>query len=263
MDLETIRPDWEPVTVGVAAFYERCRPLVEETVHAVRDLLSAHQTDPDVLHVTGGGAELPLVPRALREVWGRRVRRSSYTHAATAIGLAIQADEQAGYVLKDTFTRNFGVWREADAGHTIVFDPLFEKGLDLPGPSEPPLRVVRSYWPVHNVGHFRYLECSHRATDGRPSGDITVWDEILFPFDPELRSERRLGTIEIGRCERAEGQEIVEAYSCDAGGAVTVTISNRTSDYKRTYRLGRWSVPSKPLVPGKRKGPRKRKATKA
>lgn len=262
VELESVRQDWEPVTVSVADFYERCQPLVAETVHAAQDLLAAHDADPDALYVTGGGAELPLVPRALREVWGRRVRRSSYTHSATAIGLAIQADEQAGYVLRDSFTRYFGVWREADAGHTMIFDPLFEKGTALPGPGEPALRVSRRYSPVHNIGHFRYLECSHRGEDGRPSGAITVWDEICFPLDPSLRDEEDLSRVPVRHCNGAMGQKIEESYSCDSGGAVTVTIANLSSGYRRTYRLGRWAAPAEPLVPGKRKpSTRKRSAS--
>ncbi len=253
VELESVREGWGSVNVSVADFYQRCQPLVDETVHAVRDLLAAHQVEPDALYVTGGGAELPLVPRALREVWGRRVRRSSYTHSATAIGLAIQADEQAGYVLRDSFTRFFGVWREADAGYTMIFDPLFEKGTPLPGPGEAPLRVRRRYWPVHNIGHFRYLECSRRDDDGRPSGSITLWDEILFPFDPLLRDAANLSQVPVEHSDRVLGQEIEEDYSCDAGGAVTVRIANLSSGYDRTYRLGRWAVPVEPLVPGKRK----------
>jgi molecular chaperone DnaK (HSP70) len=259
VDLESVRGSMPPVTVPVSTYYEQCRPLVDETLNAVKDLLSAHDAEPHAIYVTGGGSEIPLVPRALREVYGRRVRRSTYTHSATAIGLAIQADEQAGYQLKETFTRYFGVWREADGGSSIVFDPLFHKGTPLPGPKEPPLTVERHYRPVHNVGHFRYLECSHRAEDGRPLGGITFWDEILFPFDPALRKERKLISVGVGHCERAMDQEIRETYSCDSGGAVTVRISNLTSGYQRKFRLGRWAVPSAPIVPGKRTAAPKKK----
>ena len=61
-------------------------------------------------------------------------RRSAYARSATAIGLAIQADEEAGYVLREIFHRNFGVWREREAGRDVEFDSLFPKGT--------PLRVV-------------------------------------------------------------------------------------------------------------------------
>jgi len=260
IDLETVREQWGAVTVPVPEFYEQCGPLVSETLHAVKDLLGGCAEEPDALYVTGGGSELPLVPRALRQVYGRRVKRSAYTHSATSIGLAIQADEQAGYRLKDAFTRFFGVWREAEAGRIIVFDPLFEKGVALPGPGEEPLRVSRRYRPVHNIGHFRYLECSHRASDGRPQGDVTIWDEIHFPFDPDLSGRKALDRIEVAPCERAMDQEIEETYSCDSGGAVTVAISNLTSGYRRSYRLGRWAAPGKPVVPGKRKRAAKRRS---
>ncbi len=54
-------------------------------------------------------------------------------------------------------------------------------------PEHQPLAIRRCYSPVHNSGHFRFLECSHRAADGGPSGEVTMWDEIYFPFDPALQ----------------------------------------------------------------------------
>jgi molecular chaperone DnaK (HSP70) len=124
VDLGTVREGWPEVSLRVADFYERCQPLVEETLHATEDLLGAHgygapgssacaqagEQNLEALYVTGGGSELPIVARILREVFGRRVRRSAYTRLATAIGLAIQADAHADYVLRDKFTRHFGVW---------------------------------------------------------------------------------------------------------------------------------------------------------
>ena len=62
------------------------------------------------------------------------MRRSLHARSATAIGLAIQADQQAGYVLSEKFTRYFGVWREGDSGRRVTFDPLFPKGTPLPRP---------------------------------------------------------------------------------------------------------------------------------
>jgi len=65
------------------------------------------------------------------------VRRSAYARSATAIGLAIQADQPESYRLSEGLTRFFGVWREADSGSRIIFDPLLEKGTPLPAPGEP------------------------------------------------------------------------------------------------------------------------------
>ena len=259
VELDMARENWPAVTVPAADFYQRCRPMIDETLNAVDDLLALHGADPDAIYVTGGGSELPLAPRALREVYGRRVRRSSYMHAATAIGLAIQADEQAGYQLRDTFTRFFGVWREADAGQTIVFDPLFIKGAPLPLPEQPPLRVSRRYRPVHNIGHFRYLECSRRAPDGRPVGDITIWDELHFPFAPALKDNNDLAALAVEHSPNAAGQEIEETYECDSTGSVTVRVANLSAGYEKSFRLGRWSAAGEPVRPGKRRKPAPKK----
>jgi molecular chaperone DnaK (HSP70) len=256
VDLECVREGWGQVSVNVADFYERCRPLVQETLNSTESLLAANSSSSDsapidALYMTGGGSELPLVARVLRESFGRRVRRSAYTRSATAIGLAIQADSQTGYVLREKFMRHFGVWREAEEGRSIVFDPLFLRGTALPGPGDPPLVRDRSYVPVHNIGHFRYLECSHRTDDSQPSGDITIWDEIRFPFDPKLEAEKDLTGAPV--MHSVPGCEVAERYSCDASGTVTVTIANLTAGYSRTYRVGRWAAKDAPIVPGRKR----------
>lgn len=261
VELDQLRNEWQSVSVPIADYYARCQPLVDETVHAVKDLLAGREDSVQAVYVAGGASELPLVSRALREEFGRRVRRSPYTRSATAIGLAIQADTQAGYLLRERFTRNFGVWREADHGQSVIFDPLFAKGTPLPLAGEPAHTVSRRYLAVHNIGHFRYLECSHTTAEGRPAGEVMIWDEIRFPFDPALRAHSELSHVPVVRTDWSVLQEVEEAYTVDSGGAVTVTISNLSAGYQRSYRLGRWSVPAEPLVPGKKK--RARRAAKA
>jgi molecular chaperone DnaK (HSP70) len=255
VDLGIIRQEWSEATVAATDYYERCRPLIQRTVDATERLADSYEEDKrlDALYVTGGGSELPMVARMLKEVFGRRVRRSAYTRSATAIGLAIQADASAGYVLHENFTRHFGVWRESENGRIVTFDPLFPKGSALPPPGQPPLTVVRSYCPVHNIGHFRYLECSHRTEDGRPAGDIAVWDEALFPFDPSLRDRESLTGIAVEHSPAAESQRIEERYSCDSSGTVQVQIVNATSKYSKTYRLGRWAAKTAPVTPGRKR----------
>jgi molecular chaperone DnaK (HSP70) len=258
VELEAVVPEWPPVSIPVQEFYERAEPLVEETLAATDDLLHGREGDVEAIYVAGGASELPLVSRKLRDRYGRKVKRSSHAQSSTAIGLAIQSDGHAGFSLRERFTRSFGVWREAEAGHVIVFDPLFLKGTPLPSEGEPAITVVRHYWPAHNAGHFRYLECSHLTADGRPTGEITLWDEIVFPFEPSLADHPNLAEVPVSR-QDLWGQSIEERYECDARGRVTVTISNLTSEYQRIFQLGRWSVSAPAIVPG---GKRSRRPAK-
>jgi molecular chaperone DnaK (HSP70) len=244
VDLDHAREGWGQVTIPVAAYYERCQPLIEETMRRVSALVG--DAEIEALYVTGGGSELPLVARLLRQEFGRRVRRSAYTRSATAIGLAIQADALSGYTLHEVFSRNFGVWREGEGGRALVLDVIFPRGTRLPAPGEPPLVARRSYRPVHNVGHFRYLEASHLDGDGQPAGDLAVWDEVWFPLDPALEGHGDLARVTVEKSEAAAGQVVEERYACSATGALAVTIRNLTSGCAREYTLGRWS--EKPRV---------------
>jgi hypothetical protein len=198
------------------------------------------------LYVVGGASALPLVGRLLREHYGHKVRTSPYPHAATAIGLAIAADQEAGYQLHERFTRHFGVWREAEDGRAVAFDVVFAKDRQLPAPGEAPLICTRRYQPMHTVGHFRYLECSQLTDTGAPAGDLTPWDEVYFPFAPPLHAAESLQTIPITRLEQ-EAPWIEERYTCDAHGIITVEMQNQTCPYTRRFHL-RGSAPRDPLT---------------
>jgi molecular chaperone DnaK (HSP70) len=242
IDLERVRPQWREVSVVAGVFYDRCRPLIESTRAVVDELLAAYPDPPvESLYVTGGGSELPPVARILRENYGKRVRRSAYMRSATAIGLAIRADSHSGFVLRDKFMRNFGLWREAEAGHHVVFDLVFPRGTELPAPKQPPLRTVRSYRPAHNVGHFRFLECARLAQDGRPVGEITDWDDIRFPFDPGLQESGSLESVSVSRTPAASRFVVEETYTCDSSGNLAVAIANKSTGFEKKYQLGCWS----------------------
>lgn len=242
IDLERVRAGWGEVTIPVAAYYERCRPLVEQTRGVVEEVLECHPDySIETLYVTGGGSELPPVSRILKETFGRRVRRSAYMRSSTAIGLAIAADEHSGFSLQDRLNQNFGVWREADRGRQVTFDLLLPGGIQLPEPGQAPFQIVRAYQPVHNIGYFRYVECSRLGADQQPLGDITAWDEIRFPFDPVLKDSADLSGEPIRASANQSGDWVEEQYSCDSSGQVKVTIANRSAGYGREYRLGRWS----------------------
>ena len=253
IDLEHINPEWGAIHIPVVEFYEAARSLVDETISAAEDLLRDEDEDCEALYITGGGSELPLVARALRERFGRRVSRSAYARSATAIGLAIQAAQPETYKLSERLSRYFGVWREADHGSRIIFDPLFEKGMPLPLAGQPPSTIRRDYSPVHNVGHFRFLECTHRASDGSPTGEVTFWDEIRFPFDPRLHGASDLASTPVVHSSAANHQHLEELYECESGGSITVTIANLSAGYSAFYPLGRWSEKVKHVKPSTRR----------
>jgi molecular chaperone DnaK (HSP70) len=89
-----------PLSLPIEEIYRACEPLVEGTIDAVAPLLEepgAGVSWEEVagLYVVGGGGAFPSVGRRLRERFGeRRVRRSPYPFAATAIGLAAYLDEK-------------------------------------------------------------------------------------------------------------------------------------------------------------------------
>ncbi len=241
IDLESALGDEAPepdVTVPTAAFYEACQPLVEQTLEALDPLLARmEEAQPGGLaglYVVGGGSSLPVVARTLREKFGRRVHRSPYPSAATAIGLAIAADDEAGFELTDRFSRAFGVFREGDAGRTVTFDPIFTHDETLPRTGE--VISTRRYRASHNVGHFRFVEAA-KVIDGRPAGEILPFADVRFPFDPSLREgSAELSAVEIAR--GSEGPLIEERYAIDPHGIVEVRIQDVDSGYAQTYRMG-------------------------
>ncbi|HEX6626008.1 MAG TPA: Hsp70 family protein [Pyrinomonadaceae bacterium] len=231
------------VLVGTADFYERCRPLVEQTIEAMERAVAdsaegAHLDWSSVaaVYLVGGSSDLPVVARMLRERYGRLVRRSPYPHAATAIGAAIAADSEAGYELRERFTRHFGVWREAEGGRAIALDVIFEKETPLPSNGAQKLTRVRRYRPAHNLGHYRFLECGRVDAGGHPTGDITPWDEIFFPFAAELQHETQLARVPVTRTPPAD-QLVEEVYSCDEHGIIEVEVINHATQHQRRFML--------------------------
>ena len=241
IDLERVRPEWEQVTFPADLYYERCRPLIESTREIVERLLATHpDAQLDTLYVTGGGSELPPVARVLKESFGRKVRRSAYMRSASAVGLAIRA-ASGSERLHEQFNQNFGIWREAESGGAIVFDLIFPRGVQLPEPGQPALRLERTYRPAHNIGHFRYLECSRLDDRGQPIGEITNWEQIQFPFDPRLSSSQDLSAVSVEQMSAGDGVLAREEYTCDANGNVRVKISALPFGKEREYLIGQFT----------------------
>src|SRR5438105_10664575 len=174
----------------------------------------------------------------MREKFGQhRVRRSPHPFGSIAIGLAISLDEGAGYQLHERLTRNLGVFREERDGQGTSFDVLLAKDTPLPAPGEPPLTVKRRYRAAHNVGHFRFGECA-RVESGRPEGNVILWDEVLFPYDPALRDAPDLASVAVRRLPQT-GPEVEETFRVTAAGALEVELRVLDDGFGRELRIAR------------------------
>lgn len=229
----------EPVIVAVSDFYEAAAPLVEASVDAMSPLVGGLDdisglADVAGIYLVGGASGLPLVPRLLRERFGRRVHRSPYPAASTAIGLAIAADADAGYSLTDRLSRGFGVFREGAGGRTLQFDPIIDRSEQIPE-SEQQVVVRRRYTAAHNVGWFRFVEYTGLDDRGEPAGDLVPFAEVLFPFDSALRDRSDLTEVAVER--RDGGPTVEEVYLVDPNGLVEVRITDLDTDYSQTFAL--------------------------
>lgn len=224
------------VSISTDDFYQAATPLIARSIETIGEILPALDDggfDTSGLagvYVVGGGSDLPIVARQLREVFpARRVKRSAYSSGATAVGLAIAASE-TGPAIAERFSRTFGVFRELDHGRDVSFDAILTRDTPLnPDGGE----WTRRYRPAHNIGHFRFAECD-RIDAGVPRGELTPFAELLFPFDPSLR-ELELDGVAI---ERAVGMPLVEErYRVDDAGIVSVRITDLESGWSREQTL--------------------------
>ena len=185
-------------------------------------------------YLVGGASVLPLVPRMLRERFGRRVYRSPYPAASTAIGLAIAADPDSGYTLSDRLSRGFGVFRESDDGQRLHFDSIFSRDQALERDTE--VRVERRYRAAHNIGWFRFAEYADML-DGQPAGDIVPYEDVIVPFTSELQA----GGVDLSGLDvvrTGEAHWIEESYVIDRHGIVSFTITDLETGYRQTHQLG-------------------------
>lgn len=219
----------QDVVVPVTAFYDAVTPLVEQTLGALRPLIGREAEDLDNalkdtdiagVYLVGGASALPLVPRLLRERFGRRVHRSPFPAASTAVGLAIAADPDSDYHLRDRLSRGIGVFRERDAGQAVSFDSLVAPETE-PG-ADGSIRVTRRYRAAHNVGWFRFVEYAAIGAAADHPGDLSLIAELAVPFDPALADVTDLATIPVER--RDDGPEVTETVIVDPDGITAIRI---------------------------------------
>jgi molecular chaperone DnaK (HSP70) len=257
-------PDTTTVTIPVDEYYAAVTPLVAETTEAMEPLVQSLQSQqpsdgpPDELqgvagiYIVGGASGLPLVPRQLRTRFGRRVHRSPMPSASTAVGLAIAADPDGGFSLRDRLSRGFGVFREREGGAAVSFDPVLDRSLRTADPldddgSAQPVVVTRRYQAAHNIGWFRFVEYSSVDDQGEPRGDLAPVAQIVFPFDPEL--QQTLGEVEGGDADRAallrelpivrigSGPLLEERYTVDSAGIIELSLTDLTTGYRQEHVL--------------------------
>jgi molecular chaperone DnaK (HSP70) len=233
--------DQEPVVLDTGLIYERCGPLIEKSLSTLRNLLRnlGENLEDDrslaAVYLVGGSVSFPPVSRKLREAYPNKVKISPLPHASTAIGLSIAGDPKANINVRESVSRHFGIWRER--GEDKIFDPIFLKDRQVDSDTGR-LQVTRTYNPVHNIGLLRYLECSSLGKAEEPEGDIALWEDVYFPYDPKLRSSKDLPKITIEKCSGVFSQEVTEAYEYNEEGIIQVEIENKTSGYKRRFTLG-------------------------
>jgi molecular chaperone DnaK (HSP70) len=232
------------VTIPLASYFDQCLPLVERTLEAMRPVLTRGSSFEQALeelagvYVVGGASALPVVSRRLKETFGRRVHRSPYPSAAVAIGLAIAADETAGFELTDRLSRVFGVFREAANGHDVWFDTIFGREEAIPVQLSEGPRIKREYRAAHNVGRYRFIETTELDALGLPHLHLEAVGEVAFPFDPRLRRPGvDLKSVPIHRLS-GRGPWIREEYSVTPLGLVEVAVTDVDTGFARRYTLG-------------------------
>ena len=233
-----------PVVMETKEIYERSGPLIQKTLEAVEHIIrgvSNAGINPDdprglaAIYLVGGSVSFPPVVRLLRELYGSKVKVSPFPHASTAIGLAIAADPECGVEIIETTSRHFGVWREQERDK--VFDPILLKDRQI-DPSTDRIKITRTYRPMHNIGLLRYLECTALGKEGEPEGDIGIWRDVYFPYDPELKDLKDLAAVPVQKRPDLSSQGVSETYEYGPEGIIRVEIQNETSGYRRLFTLG-------------------------
>ena len=208
---------------------------MDDALRDARDGAGVAEDELAGIYVVGGQSNFPPVYRTLRERFGQhRVHRSPHPFGSIAIGLAIHLAEGNSRRISEKLTRHIGVFREAQAGREISCDVLLAKDTPLPPAGAPPVEVKRRYRPWHNVGHFRFFECA-RIQAGRPEGNLSLWDDVRFPFDKRLRDTEDLSGVAVERGgEQPEVEEVIRAFP---GGEVEVELRVLEDGFSRKAKI--------------------------
>ncbi|GAB6893056.1 hypothetical protein JCM18909A_08940 [Cutibacterium acnes subsp. elongatum] len=215
-----------------------CTPLIDRTIETMKPLSSLlNDADSDIasIHLVGRATSLPIIPRRLRELCGRKVHRSPHPTPATAIGLAVAADADT-LGIGDRLSRGFGVFRETESGGGIEFDVLTDQTTRLAGTTI----ITRKYRCRHNIGVFRFVEFSRNDAIGEPVGDLFPLTTVVFPLDETLQySSAEFDADQVEVQEINNGHAIEETYTILETGMITATITDVGTGWSITATMGR------------------------
>ena len=195
----------------VAEFFERCAPLIERTVDAMMRVTQSvgangepsneRKLPADIagVYVVGGASSLPAWAASYAKTSARRCTAPpTRPHRRPSVSPSLPT-KTPGFS-SDKFARVFGVFREGHSGSEVAFDPIFRHEVLLPREQSDRHTVERTYRAAHNVGHFRYVECTEVDPSGHPSGDMASFSDIYFPFDSSFRgNDGDLNAIDVNR----------------------------------------------------------------
>lgn len=237
LDPEEIGLPGEPVKVTATAYEKQLTRLIEPAVAKLAEVIKTAGIDElDTIYLVGGSSRLPLIGKMIAQRFPKvKLFTTDKPFSATAMGAAIQSVETMR--IHEVFARHFGVIRLADHGTREVFAPVFQAGLRLPARGEAPISTEVRYQPCHNIGRFRYLECTTMDSSGKPDAGLRPWSEILFPYDHALPLNAGLHPDWIVQRNDLAG-EVVETYTCDSDGIISVRIQ-RADGQSRTFEVSR------------------------
>ena len=221
IDLEEARICDESVKLRIEDFYERLIPFINRTLYKIEEILQSKAVkaegiagiqDIEKIYLVGGSSQLPLLLKRVQEKYGlQKVHLSSLPFASIALGASRMVQQKMH--VDQILNRTFGVMRISDGKE--YFAPIFEKGTKIPVDK----RI--EIYPTHNIGHYRYLEC----TDYYNNMPISprMWSEIFFPYDPKWNLSD-IPTKDDIKDIYLDNNKVIEEFSCDENGIITVNM---------------------------------------
>ncbi|OYN88973.1 Hsp70 family protein [Parenemella sanctibonifatiensis] len=227
-----VEVDDDLITIPITDVATAVAPLVDRSIDTMTGLVGDSLNDTSVagIYLVGGASGLPQVARQLRDRFGQRIHRSPHPSASTAIGLAIAADPDSGFSLTERLSRGFGVFREAEGGQRVSFDPILGREARVGGPAQ-----TRRYRPQHDIGRFRFVEYADLDPAGMPTGDIAPFADVVIPFDRALRHAPV--SAEAPAHRTGPGPLMEESYTVDENGLVEVTITDREDGWSLRHSI--------------------------